>query len=108
DHSGRRHLGGDGPHSVARLAVHSESSRGVSRHHGPNLGARPQEPVKTMTDMTSTTQTPGMNHHLLRFLRENYIYLILVVVVALLSMANLDKFALFERGNFLNQNNIIN
>jgi ribose/xylose/arabinose/galactoside ABC-type transport system permease subunit len=61
-----------------------------------------------MTDMTSTTQTPGMNHHLLRFLRENYIYLILVVVVALLSMANLDKFALFERGNFLNQNNIIN
>lgn len=61
-----------------------------------------------MTDMTSTNQTSGMSHHLLRFLRENYIYVILVVVVALLSMANLDKFALFERGNFLNPNNIIN
>ena len=44
----------------------------------------------------------------LRFLRDHYIYLLLVVVVAVLSVANLDKFALFERGNFLSQNNIIN
>jgi len=44
----------------------------------------------------------------LRFLRDHYIYLLLVVVVAVLSVANLDKFSLFERGNFLSQNNIIN
>lgn len=44
----------------------------------------------------------------LRFLRDHYIYFLLVVVVAVLSVANLDKFALFERGNFLSQNNIIN
>jgi len=42
------------------------------------------------------------------FLREYYIYLVLVAVVVVLSVANLDKFGLFERGNFLNQNNIIN
>lgn len=43
-----------------------------------------------------------------RFLRNSYIYLLLVVVVAALSVANLDEFALFERGNFLSQNNIVN
>lgn len=43
-----------------------------------------------------------------RFLRSYYIYLVLVAVVVVLSAANLDRFDLFERGNFLNQNNIIN
>ena len=42
------------------------------------------------------------------FLRNYYIYFVLIAVVALLSTANLDKFGLFERGNFLNQYNIIN
>lgn len=43
-----------------------------------------------------------------RFLSSYYIYLVLVAVVVVLSAANLDRFDLFERGNFLNQNNIIN
>jgi ribose/xylose/arabinose/galactoside ABC-type transport system permease subunit len=43
-----------------------------------------------------------------RFLRNYYIYLVLMAVVVVLSAANLDRFDLFERGNFLNQNNIIN
>jgi len=43
-----------------------------------------------------------------QFLRTYYIYFVLVAVVVLLSMANLDKFDLFERGNFLNHRNIIN
>ncbi|RWB06178.1 ABC transporter permease [Mesorhizobium sp.] len=43
-----------------------------------------------------------------RFLRNYYIYLVLVAVVVVMSIANLDRFDLFERGNFLNRNNIIN
>lgn len=46
--------------------------------------------------------------HLGHFLRNYYIYLVLIAVVVLLSSANLDKFDLFERGNFLNKNNIVN
>ncbi|WP_412553208.1 ABC transporter permease [Shimia sp. MIT1388] len=42
------------------------------------------------------------------FLRNYYIYFVLIAVVALLSTANLDQFGLFERGNFLNKRNIIN
>jgi ribose/xylose/arabinose/galactoside ABC-type transport system permease subunit len=41
-------------------------------------------------------------------LRQHYIYLVLLIVVAVLSLANLDRFPLFERGNFLSQNNIVN
>jgi ribose/xylose/arabinose/galactoside ABC-type transport system permease subunit len=43
-----------------------------------------------------------------RLLRNYYIYFVLAAVVVVLSVANLDKFDLFERGNFLNRNNIIN
>ncbi|MGI9399833.1 MAG: ABC transporter permease [Rhizobiaceae bacterium] len=43
-----------------------------------------------------------------QFLRNYYIYFVLLAVVAILSTANLDQFDLFERGNFLNKNNIIN
>jgi ribose/xylose/arabinose/galactoside ABC-type transport system permease subunit len=43
-----------------------------------------------------------------RFLRQYYIYLVLVAIVAILSIANLDRFPLFERGNFLSENNITN
>ncbi len=43
-----------------------------------------------------------------QFLRDYYIYLVLVLVVVLLSVANLDRFELFERGNFLNPKNIVN
>jgi ribose/xylose/arabinose/galactoside ABC-type transport system permease subunit len=43
-----------------------------------------------------------------KFLRDYYIYLVLIGVVVVLSVANLDKFGLLERGNFLSQNNIIN
>lgn len=45
---------------------------------------------------------------LIAFLKEYYIYLVLVLVVVVLSTANLDKFPLFERGNFLSERNIIN
>ena len=41
-------------------------------------------------------------------LRNYYIYFVLIAVVVLLSSANLDQFALFERGNFLYKRNIIN
>ena len=43
-----------------------------------------------------------------RFLRNYYIYFVFVAVVMLLSSANLDQFGLFERGNFLNDYNVIN
>jgi len=43
-----------------------------------------------------------------RFLRDYYIYLVLIAVVVVLSVANLDRFPLFERGNFLSENNIVN
>jgi ribose/xylose/arabinose/galactoside ABC-type transport system permease subunit len=42
------------------------------------------------------------------FLRDYYIYFVLLGVVVVLSVANLDQFGLFERGNFLNENNIVN
>lgn len=65
--------------------------------------------------MTSLSQVPvrapapmALGHRIARFLRNYYIYFVLVAVVLLLSVANLDRFALFERGNFLNPNNIIN
>lgn len=54
----------------------------------------------------SPPTTPGV--HFARFLRNYYIYFVLVAVIFVLSVANLDEFAFFERGNFLNQNNIVN
>jgi ribose/xylose/arabinose/galactoside ABC-type transport system permease subunit len=42
------------------------------------------------------------------FLRNYYIYFVLAAVVILLSVANLDRFDLFARGNFLYEKNIIN
>jgi len=61
----------------------------------------------------SQTSTPGTSRtpplaRVGKFLRDYYIYLVLVAIVVVLSLANLDKFDLFERGNFLNQNNIVN
>lgn len=62
-----------------------------------------------MTQALKNASAPGtFGGRLSQFLRTYYIYLLLVVVVAVLSVANLDEFALFERGNFLSQNNIIN
>ncbi len=62
-----------------------------------------------MASASSFEQSVGTpRRRVARFLREYYIYLVLVAVVALLSLANLDRFDLFERGNFLNENNIIN
>lgn len=43
-----------------------------------------------------------------QFLRNYYIYFVLAAIVLLLSAANLDRFELFERGNFLYKRNIIN
>ncbi len=51
---------------------------------------------------------PACGPRIAQFLRTYYIYFVLLLVVAVLSMANLDRFDLFERGNFLNPNNIIN
>ena len=59
---------------------------------------------------SSTLAQPSAtrDNRIAHFLRTYYIYFVLVAVVVLLSMANLDKFDLFERGNFLNHRNIIN
>ena len=54
-----------------------------------------------MRDMTKSFSVTG-------FLKDYYIYLVLIVLVALLASANLDQFPLFERGNFLYKRNIIN
>lgn len=59
---------------------------------------------RTTSDITQMTFGKRAAH----FLRDYYIYIVLVAVVVLLSVANLDRFDLFERGNFLNQKNIIN
>ncbi len=58
--------------------------------------------------MTDLTQSPRVGDRVKRFLKDYYIYLVLILVVVLLSTANLDKFPLFERGNFLSERNIIN
>lgn len=42
------------------------------------------------------------------FLRDYYIYLVLAGVVLVLSVANLDQYDLFERGNFLYPKNLVN
>lgn len=60
---------------------------------------------RTSNPSTPRTTTP---ERVGKFLRDYYIYLVLLAVVVVLSVANLDKFGLFERGNFLNQNNIVN
>ena len=59
---------------------------------------------------SSTLAQPSAtrDNRIAQFFRTYYIYFVLVAVVVLLSMANLDKFDLFERGNFLNHRNIIN
>ncbi|MEX0281941.1 MAG: ABC transporter permease [Arenibacterium sp.] len=54
-------------------------------------------------------QAPNsVGDHFVAFLKTYYIYLVLVLVVVVLSTANLDKFPLFERGNFLSERNLIN
>ena len=50
--------------------------------------------------------TPG--NRIAQFLRNYYIYFVLVAVILGLSLANLDSYGLFERGNFLYKRNIIN
>ena len=50
--------------------------------------------------------TPG--NRIAQFLRNYYIYFVLVAVILGLSAANLDSYGLFERGNFLYKKNIIN
>jgi ribose/xylose/arabinose/galactoside ABC-type transport system permease subunit len=57
---------------------------------------------------TLAQTSPTIAGHVARYMRDYYIYFVLVLVVALLSVANLDKFGLFERGNFLYERNIIN
>jgi ribose/xylose/arabinose/galactoside ABC-type transport system permease subunit len=59
---------------------------------------------------TSTHGSPTAtgSQRVAQFLRNYYIYFVLVAVVVVLSVANLDRFDLFERGNFLNERNIIN
>ena len=62
-----------------------------------------------MTDMahpsTNVSVQPAGVSRIGEFLRTYYIYFVLVIVIVVLSSANLDKFDLFERGNFLNKNN---
>lgn len=58
------------------------------------------------TNLSQPTITLG--NRVSQFMRDYYIYFVLVAVVVLLSMANIDRFELFERGNFLYKRNIIN
>lgn len=64
--------------------------------------------MKTMSYSISKTSHTPFSARLGQFLRDYYIYLVLILVVVLLSVANLDRFDLFERGNFLNPKNIVN
>lgn len=68
--------------------------------------------MKTVNMMTKSTMlahpTTAMGGQVAQFLRNYYIYFVLFAIVALLSTANLDRFGLFERGNFLYEKNIIN
>jgi len=50
--------------------------------------------------------TPG--NRIAQFMRNYYIYFVFVAVILGLSLANLDSYGLFERGNFLYKKNIIN
>lgn len=57
---------------------------------------------------TTGNSTLTLGARVAEFLRSYYIYFVLALVIGLLASANLDKFDLFERGNFLNKRNIIN
>jgi ribose transport system permease protein len=72
------------------------------------MGARPEEPMMSASTDNGAAQTAGRDLPVARFMRTYYIYIVLVAVVVVLSVVNLDRFGLFERGNFLNPNNIIN
>lgn len=61
-----------------------------------SIPSAPDQPVNT----------PG--NRIEQFLRNYYIYFVLVAVILGLSAANLDSYGLFERGNFLYKKNIIN
>lgn len=61
-----------------------------------SIPSAPDQPVNT----------PG--NRIAQFLRNYYIYFVLVAVILGLSAANLDSYGLFERGNFLYKKNIIN
>ena len=60
--------------------------------------------IPSTLDQPATT--PG--NRVAQFLRNYYIYFVLVAVILGLSAANLDSYGLFERGNFLYKKNIIN
>ncbi len=65
--------------------------------------------VNMMTKQATLTQpAPTFANDLAQFIRNYYIYFVLLAVVVVLSAANLDKFDLFQRGNFLNERNLIN
>jgi ribose transport system permease protein len=72
------------------------------------VGARPKEPVTSVSQASAHGTPTTRGSRIARLLRNYYIYFVLAAVVVVLSVANLDKFDLFERGNFLNRNNIIN
>ena len=56
--------------------------------------------------LDQSVTTPGSR--IAQFLRNYYIYFVFVAVILGLSLANLDSYGLFERGNFLYKRNIIN
>ena len=58
----------------------------------------------TRFEVASTT----LGGQVSQFLRNYYIYFVLIAIVVFLSLTNLDRYELFERGNFLYERNIIN
>ncbi len=68
--------------------------------------------MKTVKNMSKST-TPEVasttaSRQIAQFLRNYYIYFVLLAIVVLLSLTNLDRYDLFERGNFLYDKNVIN
>jgi len=68
--------------------------------------------MKTVNNMSKST-TPevassAVSGQIISFLRNYYIYFVLLAIVILLSLTNLDRYDLFERGNFLYEKNVIN
>ncbi len=65
--------------------------------------------MSKMAQSTNISQASvSAGNQVAQFLKNYYIYFVLVGVIVVLSVANLDRYDLFERGNFLYDKNIIN
>ena len=90
--------------STGGVRLRATALLAVRTHDGPMRSpSRRCAPTPCATSLVARARKA-----VVAFLKDYYIYLVLVLVVVVLSTANLDKFPLFERGNFLSERNIIN